>query len=100
AQPVMRLQLPSELTAATLGEERVFAVQLHARLIGVGLLALLVDAHVACRHALERLAFEKQLRSGEAGKNLDTQRLCLLAEPPRDVAQADDVVAVVLEARR
>ena len=38
--------------------------------------------------------------AAKAGKDLHAERFGLLAEPAADVAEADDVVAVVLEARR
>src|SRR5438067_319806 len=100
AQPVARLELAPELAAAAFGEERVLAVELHAGLIGPGLLALLVDAHVARRDALDLVAFVEDFGRGEAGEDLDARGLRLFSKPARDVAQAHHVHAVVLEAGR
>ena len=47
-------ELPPEVAAAPFGEEGVLAVQLHAGLVGVGLLALAVDPQVAGGDALHR----------------------------------------------
>src|SRR6185503_4517804 len=74
-------------------------MQLDARLIAVGLLALAADAHVARRDALHAaVGCVQNLGRSEAGEDLDAKRFCLLPEPAADVAQADDVIAVVLEA--
>ena len=54
-------------------------VQLHARLVGVGLLALLADAHVAGGDAFDApFVVVEHLRGGEAREDLDAQRLGLL----------------------
>ena len=65
------------------------------------MLAVLADAHVAGGDALHRAVLVvEHLGGGEAGIDLDAQRLGLLAEPAADVAQADDVVAVVVHQPR
>src|SRR5260221_6777879 len=51
SQPVFLFELAPELAAAALGKESVFAVQLHARLVGAGFLALLADAEISRRHS-------------------------------------------------
>ena len=56
AQLEALLELPAEVAAAAFGEQGVLAVQLHAGLVGVGLLALAVDAHVAGGDAFDRAA--------------------------------------------
>jgi hypothetical protein len=91
-------QLSSKLSAAAFGEEGVLAVQLHAGLVGGGLFAVLADSHVAGRDTLDLVSFVKDLRGSEAREDLDAGRFSLLAEPARDVRQADDVHAVVLKA--
>jgi hypothetical protein len=73
-------------------------MQLHSGLVGVGLLALAVDAHVASDHAFYCVILEKNLCCGEPREDLDPERLGLLAEPAAHVAQADDIVPVVFEA--
>ena len=69
--------------------------------IGVGRLAVLADAHVAGGDALHRAVLVVEHFGGrETGKDLDAQRFGLLAQPAAHVAEADDVIAVVLEAGR
>src|SRR5207237_2918491 len=100
AQAMLLLELFAELAAAAFGEEGVFAVQLHAGLVGLGLLAFTIDAEISGGDALYRGAFVEHLGRGEAGKDLDAERFGLLAEPAADVAEAHHIIAVVLEARR
>src|SRR5262249_52063401 len=100
AQPIALLELLAELAAAALGEERVLAVQLHAGLVGVGLLALAIDAEIAGRDAFDRLAVVEHLGRGEAREDLDARAFRFFREPAAYVAQAHDVVAMVLEAGR
>src|SRR5688500_2539384 len=100
AQAVLRLELPAEVPAAAFGKEGVLALHLHAGLVGLGLLALAVDADIAGGHAFHRVLVDQHFGGGKAGKNLHAQRLGLLREPAAHVAQADHVVAVVLEALR
>src|SRR4029077_5462174 len=88
-----------EVPPAPFGKEGVLAVQFHARLVGVGLLALAVDAEVAGGDALHRGAFIQGFGRGEAGKDLDAELLGLLAQPAGEVAETDDVVAVVGKTR-
>ena len=42
----------------------------------------------------------EHLGGGEAGEDLDAQRFGLLRQPPDDVREADDVVAIVVEVCR
>jgi hypothetical protein len=90
-----------ERTATALGEDRLPRVQLDARLERVGLRAVLRDAHVAGRDAADaaRVVVE-HLGGGEAGIDLDPERLGLAAEPAAEVPEADDVVAVIRHLRR
>src|SRR6185436_10238116 len=90
-------ELSAEVPAAAFGEEGVLAVQLHAGLVGVGLLALAVDAEVAGGDALHRRALIQDFGRGEAGEDLDAELLRLPAQPAREAAETDDVVAVVLK---
>src|SRR5690606_10737578 len=90
-------ELAAEMSAAALGEERVLRVQLYARLIGRGVLAVPADAHVAGSDAFHRLGFVQHFGGGEAGEDLDAERFGLLRKPAANVSEARDVVAVVLE---
>ena len=91
----------AEVAARAFGEQHVLRVQFHAELeVGRGL-AVLADAQVAGDDAAHRTTLVVQhLRGREAGEDLDPERLGLLPHPARDVGEADDVVAVVLEDRR
>src|SRR5438132_8517338 len=84
AQAVLLLELLAELAAAAFGEEGVFAVQLHAGLVGLGLLALAIDAEIAGGDALYRGAFVEHLGGSEAGKEFDAEGFGLFAEPAAD----------------
>jgi|GEM_PF-1878812 len=101
--PVIELvlgdQLLAQVAAGTLGKDGVLAQQLHAQLEVVGRLAVLAQAQVAGGHAAHpALVVIEHLGAGEAGEHLHAQRLGLLAQPLDHRAQADDVVALVVEA--
>ena len=101
AQVELRHQHLGERAARTFGDQRVLGVQFHARRVGVLVLAGLGHAHVAGGDALHRpVVVVEHLGGGESRIDLDAQRLGLLAEPAADVAQADDVVAVVVHQPR
>ena len=89
------------MAAGALGEQRVLADELHARLEIGGGCPVLADAHVAGRDAAHRPGIVvEHFLTGEPGENLHTQRFRLLSQPAHDVAEAHDVVAVVDEALR
>ncbi|VAY89696.1 conserved hypothetical protein [mine drainage metagenome] len=91
-------ELAPELAARAFGEHRVPGAQLHAELEMVGGSAVLAQAQVAGGHAAHPAGVVIQhLGSGETGEDFHPQRLGLLRHPAHHVAQADDVVAVVLE---
>src|SRR5262249_15420978 len=86
--------------AAALGEQRVGATQLDAGLEVVGRLTVLADAHVAGGDAEDAavLAVE-HLGGSEARIDLDAKSFGLGGQPAAEVAEADDVVAVVVHLR-
>ena len=94
-------ELLRQRAAAAFGEQRVLRVQLHPLLV-VGLVrAVARDAHVARRHAADRAALVVEDFGGRKTRvDLHAQRLGLLREPPAHVAEARDVVAVVVHQRR
>jgi hypothetical protein len=62
-------------------------------------LAVLEYTHVAGSNALDRaILVEQHLGAGEAGIDLDAQRFGLLAQPAADIAERNDVIALVMEA--
>ena len=82
-------------SAHALGDEDVFAVQLHPRLIAVADAAIGVAAEFARDHALDAITVPDHLAGGHAGEDLDAQLLGLFGHPAADIAHADDVIAVV-----
>jgi hypothetical protein len=67
----------------------------------LGGLAVAADAHVAGGDAAHgALVVVEHFGAGEAGIDLDAERFGLRAEPAAELAQADDVVAVVLQSSR
>ena len=87
----------SQRAAAAFRQKCVFSVQLHTRLVSVGMIALFVQPHVTGGDALDRsVVIEQHLRGGEARKDLDLQSLGLFRQPATQVAQADDVVAGIV----
>jgi DNA polymerase len=63
--------------------------------------AIALDTHVASGDAAHRALFiEQQFRAGKTGKNIHAQRFGLGAQPAAELAEADDVIAVILEALR
>ncbi len=59
--------------------------------------AVLVPPLVAATHADDALAVEEKLLPGESGQNVDSRRFGESGHPRRDLVQARDVVAVVLQ---
>jgi hypothetical protein len=87
--------------AAAFREERIAALQRHARLVCGSRFTIAPDAHVAGSDAGDRAVIAVQhFRGREAGKNFHTEPLGLLGEPAADVAEAHHVHAVVPEACR
>ena len=98
---VLRDQLLAEVAARAFREDRVLGMQLHAELEVLGRLAVLADAEVAGGDALHRaIVVVEHFRGREAGEDLDAERLRLLRHPAHDIAEADDVVAFVVERQR
>ena len=94
-------QLLAEVAAAAFGEQRVLCMQFHAGRVAVLVLAGGRDAGVAGGDALHAAVFvEQDFRGGEAGVDLHAEVFGLLAEPAAEVAEADDVVALVVHRLR
>ena len=90
-----------ERAAAAFGQERDPAHELDAGLeVGAGL-AVALDALVVGDHAADAaLAVVEELRARRLGQDVDPQLLGLLRQPAADIAEADDVVALVVHLRR
>ena len=89
------------MATGALGKNGVFAQQLHAQLEAVARGAFFADAHIARRHAFDRaFVVVKHLCRSKAREDFHAQSLGLLCEPAGDIAQADNVVAVVIGKRR
>ena len=94
-------QPEAEVAAAPLGEEGVLRAELHAGHEVVGGLAVAPHPHVPGDDPADRAVLAVQhVGGGEAGEHLRPQLLRLRGEPPAEVPEADDVVAVVLERGR
>src|SRR5450759_986989 len=94
-------QALGQRAAGALGENRLFCVQLHAGLVILRVLAVAAYAQVAGGHALDRAVLVvEHLGRGEAGVDLDAQPLGLLSQPAAQIAETDDVVAVIVHLRR
>ena len=90
-----------ERAAAALGDDGLTRVQLHPGLEAGLALAVAADAHVPGDDALHRAVVAVQhLGRREAREHVHAERLGLLAEPAAHVAQAHDVVALVVHLRR
>jgi hypothetical protein len=87
------------VAACAFGEHGVFAVQFHAQLEVFGRFAVFAHTHVAGGHAFDgTVVVVEHFRGGEAREDFHAEVFRLLGQPAREVAQADDVVAVVLRA--
>ena len=64
-----------------------------------GVSAVTGHAHIASQHAADcTVVVVQNVGSGKAGENIHTQSLGLLTHPLHDIAKANDVIAMVLEA--
>ena len=85
-------------TAATFGKQGLLRPKLHAGLETVGRLAVFADTHIAGRNAFDRTIFVIQhFGSGKARIDFHAHIFRLLRQPAHDFAQADDVVAMIVE---
>ena len=90
-------QLLRERSAAALGEQRVFGVQLHSELVFALVRAILGDPHVARGDTAHgALVVVQDFGGRETGIDFHAERFRLLAEPAAHVAEARDVHAMVV----
>jgi hypothetical protein len=86
---------------AALGKDRLFGMQFEPGLIIRRLFAVLADAHVAGCDAAHTAVFGIQhFGGGKAGIYLDTHGFGLFGEPAAHIAEADDVIAVIVHLGR
>ena len=87
--------------AATFGEQRFLRHQLDTGLIPLGRLASLANPHIAGSNpAHPAVAVIQHLSRSKTGIDLDPQLLGLLREPTAQIAEADDVITVIVHLRR
>src|SRR5262249_51211520 len=90
-----------ERAATALGDDSLLGVQFHAGLIALRAVAVAANSEISRGDAPYRAVFAvKHLRRGEAGVDLDPELFRLAREPAAQVAEADDVVAVIVHLRR
>ncbi len=94
-------QLLGERAAHALADQRIFAEQLHAAGKARAWLAVLLDAHVAGGDADDRaLVVIEHFGGGKARIDLDAEAFGLFGQPATDIAERDDVIAVIVHQRR
>ena len=86
--------------AASFGEHGEVRQDIHAGLVVRTRRAVAQQAHIAHPHPLDGArVVEQRFGSGEAGEQIDAQALGFGCEPGRELAQRDDIVAVVVDRR-
>ena len=101
AQAELLHQLASQRAAAALGKNGLATDQFDPRLEVLARLAILADAHVAGGDTAHRARVVVQhFGRGEAREDFDAQLFGLLREPAAQVAEADNIVALVVHLRR
>ena len=90
--------LLGKMPAHTFSEEGVLAQKRHAARIGVLHLAIAADTHIAgCDADDGTFVVVEHFLRGKAGVNLDTEGFCLGREPTTEIAERNDVIAVIIE---
>jgi hypothetical protein len=93
-------ELLGEGAARALAEDGDAGTDVDAGLVVRLRLAVLVDPLVARAHADHAAILDESDGGGELGEDVDPHRLDLRRHPLDDLAERDDVVAVVLQRRR
>ena len=90
-----------QMAAAPFCKDGLLGAKLHAAHVHVSLLAILADAHVTGRDTAYGAGLViKHLGGSKARINLDAERFGLLTEPAAEIAERDNVVAVIVHLRR
>ena len=89
------------MSATTLGENGLFADQLHSPHIAIRWLTILADPHVTSGDSPNRTRLViENFSSRKAGIKLNAKCLGLFSQPPAKIAKRDDVVAMIVHAGR
>ena len=101
-QSELRLNQFGQMAAHTFGKEGIFRMQFHAAHIIIFVAAIARDAHVACRHALNRaVGIIQNFCSRKSGEDFHAQIFRLPRKPAAQIAKRACVGAfVVHETRR
>ena len=92
-------KLFAQRTAAAFGKQGLSGVQFHACLKHLGRFAVLAHAHVAGGDAFDRaVGVIQDFGGGKAGIDFHAEVFRLFGQPAGQQPEADDIVAVVLEA--
>ncbi|MCY1497016.1 hypothetical protein D9M68_309710 [compost metagenome] len=96
-----RNQLLGERAAHALADQRVFAQERHATGEVRSRFAIALDAHVAGGNADDgTFVVIEHFGRGKARIDLDTQGFRMACQPATDIAERDDIVAVIVHQRR
>ncbi|MCY1300579.1 hypothetical protein D9M70_501510 [compost metagenome] len=94
-------QLLGERTAHAFADQRVFAQERHATGEVRSRFAIALDAHVAGGNADDgTFVVIEHFGRGKARIDLDTQGFRMACQPATDIAERDDIVAVIVHQRR
>ena len=98
---VLADELFAQMSSAAFRKHCVLGVQFHTGLISRLGLAIFAPAHLSrCNTFDTALIIKEHFTSGKAGINLYTQGLSLLAEPAYHLAEADNVITMVMHGAR
>ena len=91
-------QLFAKVPPASLCEQRIFCMQLHAAHITVFMLACRTDTHVASGDTFNTAVLMiEDFGRGEPGVHLYAQSFGLFCQPTTDVAHGDNVIAFIVQ---
>ena len=96
-----RYQLLGQRTANPLADQHIFSQQRHAASVVRPRLAITPDAHVAGGDTDRRAGVViEDFTAGKARIDFHAQFLGLFTQPAADIAQRDDIIAVIVHQRR
>ena len=99
-QTVLLDELLGDGATRAFSKERVLAHERHARRVAIFVPAILRDAEITCDDALNRtILADDDISHRDSRINLDPDRLRLLPEPLRQIAEASGVASVIVHQR-